>query len=505
MPSYKPYSHACLAMVLVIVAITISALTYSKSGVKELDFARLYTMKWERGDATAAKTYLDASRWPDEACQAVTDLSAAGNADCLAKRKAIRDGILVSMKCHQYSSQTCSYLRQVLGAVARNSTTERVGGAGTAFKVVGKNIKGKCVFDHTWQDVLRNVIEDAPKVFHGAYRAEQSSSTLVLRSDLYILITIVVLANILMQILDSWTGDYEKLRPYVRVGTFVLVFITSMIFFTMNTGTAFVFWMILGSSFISLAYFEMFLDETIVRPWYAFNYGPCLVAPLSDTHASRRIHPFVFSVIYQSLAMLALVENGILDYHIIVVHMLLSMCASQQFMSVVWYYVGIKEKLGLPEGSPERILHVTYEGKEVQWGLAGALALQLVIPLQQALSPYDYTLNSLFLAFAPFTFAVLALLCTFVVQDMTLDDDYSDTPSASQKSRPATALTGGKLLVSLLLLVFATAVLIVYFNEHLSTYRAYLDVMPESSIQYDPVMDSRKFLIGPGLSTAAWL
>jgi hypothetical protein len=74
-----------------------------------------------------------------------------------------------------------------------------------------------------------------------------------------------------------------------------------------------------------------------------------------------------------------------------------------------------------------------------------------------------------------------------------------------KKPRPATALTGGKMLVSLILLVFATAVTLVYLGEHLATYRAYLDVMPEASIQYDPVTESRKFLIGPGLSAAAYL
>jgi hypothetical protein len=247
--------------VLVCVSIAISSLGYIKSGTKELDFARLYTLKWERGDTTSAATYLDASRWPDEACQAVTDLSAAGNADCLAKRKTIRDGILVNMKCHQYSSQTCSYLRQVLGAIARNSTT-------TPVRVLGNNIKGKCAFDKTYQEALRDIIVDAPKVFHGAFRAEQSSSTLVLRSDLYILITVVIFANIVMQIIDSWPG-YKFIRPYVRVGSFVFTFLASLIFFSFNTGTAFVFWMILGSAFLSLAYFEMFLDETISRPWYA--------------------------------------------------------------------------------------------------------------------------------------------------------------------------------------------------------------------------------------------
>ena len=56
------------------------------------------------------------------------------------------------------------------------------------------------------------------------------------------------------------------------------------------------------------------------------------------------------------------------------------------------------------------------------------------------------------------------------------------------------------MFVSLLLLLYGTAMLMVYFSEHMATYRAYLDTMPEASIQYDPLTASRKFLIGPGLS-----
>jgi hypothetical protein len=167
--------------------------------------------------------------------------------------------------------------------------------------------------------------------------------------------------------------------------------------------------------------------------------------------------------------------------------------------------VGHKEKQRLPEKSTGRLLEVVYEGKEVQWGLAAGLLLQLWIPLQQALSPYDLTLNSLFLLTAPFTFSVLSLFCTLYVQDMTLDEDYSDTPAKQRHTAGGAAITGGKQLVSLLLLVFGTAVLLVQFSEHVATYRAYLDVMPEASILYDPVTESRKFLIGPGLSAAVAL
>ena len=210
-----------------------------------------------------------------------------------------------------------------------------------------------------------------------------------------------------------------------------------------------------------------------------------------------RIHPFVFSIIYTCTTLLALVENGILDYNVIVIHLLFSMCAAQMFMSSVWFFVGLRGKENLT--GAQRILHVVYQGKEVQLALLGSFLLQLWIPLHQGLSPYNYTYNSLFLLFAPSIFAVLALLSTVFVQDMTLDDNYDQTP-AKDKAVDPTAITAGKMFVSLLLLVYGTVILLVYFTEHMATYRAYLDTMPEASIQYDPLTASRKFLIGPGLS-----
>ena len=47
----------------------------------------------------------------------------------------------------------------------------------------------------------------------------------------------------------------------------VVVFITAFTLFCIHPGNALVLWLILAPAMATLLYFEVFLDETIVRPW----------------------------------------------------------------------------------------------------------------------------------------------------------------------------------------------------------------------------------------------
>lgn len=197
-----------------------------------------------------------------------------------------------------------------------------------------------------------------------------------------------------------------------------------------------------------------------------------------------------------STCVLALVDNGILDYNIIVVHLLTSMCVSQLYMAMAWYFVGASEKLRLPD--PMRQLYMAYQTKETQFALLGCVVLCVLIPMHQVLSPYNFTYNSVFLAISPIVFAVLGILSIMVVQNMTLDEDTLGHHST--KLRPdATSITGGKIYTSLLLLLYGLAIAVVFFTEHVRTYRAFLDNSVENSILYD-LSPGRSFLMGQGLT-----
>ena len=264
MTSTKPIAHLLLALILVTVSLSILIITHTNESVKALDFARLYTMRWMKGDGDSALLWLRDDSWLSDQCQASVNLTS--DSVCLARRTEIRDGILRNMKCDTYGSQTCSYLKLILRALVRTSTTERVGNATSPFKVFGSNLKGKAPNGESYQQILQNIIKDAPRIFHGAYKAEQSDKTLVLRSALYNLIMMAILGNLVMHICDSYE-NLRPARPWVRVITFIMVFITAFILFCVNPGNALVLWLILAPAMVSLLYFELFLDETIVRPW----------------------------------------------------------------------------------------------------------------------------------------------------------------------------------------------------------------------------------------------
>lgn len=198
--------------------------------------------------------------------------------------------------------------------------------------------------------------------------------------------------------------------------------------------------------------------------------------------------------------MLGLIENGVLDYSVIVIQMLFAMCASQAFMAIAWFYVGIKEKTRLT--GAKRYLYLVYQTKEVSFGLLGAILLQLWIPLQQILGPYDYTVNSWFLLLSPLLFATGALVITLQVQEMHLSEEGQED---SEKRRyrvvngvaDPTAITGGKLYASLLLLLFGAIMAMIQLQGHVATFRAYEHSMPPPGT-LAPI-ESRKFLLGSGL------
>ena len=478
------------ALVLAATSLSIFAVTQTNSSVKPLDTARFYTMKWQKGNVNdALKNLKDVSSskpWMSERCQAMMNLT--GDVDCLTQRTTIRDNILTAMKCTEYGSQTCSYLRLMLKALVYTSTTERVNSSNPAspFKTFGANLKGLAgTSGESYQSILQKIVTDAPKMFHGAFRADESDKTLVLRSALYSLITMAIFGNLVVHKLDSYE-IMSSARFMGRALSFVLVFITAFVFLVSNTGNALVLSLILVTSFVALIYFEMFLDPTIVRPW---------------------IHPFVFCTIYMSCTVLALIENGVLDYNIIVISMLMSMCAGQAFMSMAWYFVGISEKMRLK--GPEYLTYEVYLTKETQLALLGSILLQLIIPLHQTIAPYNFTFKSVFLWLSPLIFAVLSVLSITVIQGMPLDDCYGKDelkhrrrkdPNADESFVDPTSITAAKLYSSLLLLLFGTVITMIFLSGHIMTFRAYLDTMPETSIQYDVSSFGRKFLMGQGLN-----
>jgi hypothetical protein len=264
----KEWAHLFVATAMAVTTLSIFIVTQSNENVKPLDTVRFYTRKWEKGDTASVVSLLQDKKtgpWMTPACQASTNLTL--DPVCLEERTRLRDSVLIHMRCTEFGSQVCGYLRMALKALVRTST-ERVQPANSSspFKQIGTNLKGVASNGQTYREILVRIVEEVQHLFHGAFRAEESDKTLVLRSALYNLITWAILGNLAMHVADSFDLS-SQVRMAVRTIAFFVVFLTSIVFFFINMGNALVLGLIIASGTFSLCYFEMFLDPTIVRPW----------------------------------------------------------------------------------------------------------------------------------------------------------------------------------------------------------------------------------------------
>ncbi len=474
----KSYIHLIAAGLLCVTSISILFVSHSQQHIRSLDIVRLYTMQRQKSDTSSALHEVKSdSDFLSAACMGASN--ATVNSACLPVRQDKRDSILRHMLCEKFASQTCSYLRLALQPLLRTVESNGTKMAGVDLKQV------KTPGGETYRQMLHRIIEEAPRLLHGAFKAVESDSTMVIRSSLFNLITVVIFANLLIHVVDETGWKQNYIRVIVRAVAFLLVYLMSFVFVIIYPGTIMGFLLILGTGTLNLVYFEMYLDPTIVRPW---------------------IHPFTFAVIYMSLVALALVQNNILDYNLFVVHMLVAAAASQLFMSNAWFRMGMDEKMRLLENPSGRSLKKVYVTKETQFGLFMGMFLQLALPLYLIMAPYAFTYDSLFLALSPAIFSVLALFSLSIVEGMQLDDEYGTAMEQKELEMHwephmpfSTTITGAKLYASMLLLFFGTLVTLVYMGEHMQTARAFMDNMPENSIQLDSALN-RRFLIGQGLN-----
>jgi hypothetical protein len=486
------WSHLIAALALATMVFVIHILIRTDSNVNKLDVVRFYTMQREKGDVTTALSYLTPTNAAlTDACARLTNLSGteASTIACLTARRAVRDNVLNAMKCNKYSSQVCSYLQRMLGGIVSANKTI----SNTWFQ--GRDLTAKVPgYDLTFRQAIYNAVKEAPNILHNAFTAKQDNNLVVLRTILYNMITITVFANIVVHVSDMMPGWSWRWRLAMRVGYFVASFFLSIIFLFVNPGSAtIVCLLIFVPAFVSLVYFEIFLDDPDERPW---------------------VHPYTFSIVFACTSLLSLTENNVLNGTVVIIELLKCQAASQLYMEVVWYWTGYMEKKRMHSELTE-----VYKTKQIQFALFMGVILVALFPFLQYVAPYDYTNEDVFLRLAPLIFTAISVVGTIFLQGLILDDEYgldakeawnenSVGPLRRGENRGtklmrdqiyrATKITGGKLGVSALVLIFVTLVQFEFVAEYFRTLRAYQDTMPEKSIQYDL---SRTFLWGTGLLT----
>lgn len=261
------WTHTIATLFLSLMALIIHIMMRNQATVRAIDDTRLYSMVRFRGDVDAAKNLLSSeTAWLSEACRPSVSQALPTTNACVEERRKLRNGILQAMGCFSYSSQVCSYLRNITAGIIQNRT---VGGNTNA---VGRDLSGtsSVAGGVTYRQLLVEAIDKAPLLFYNSYRAAPYSS-IIARTVLYTLVVFAILGNLFVHLIDSWWRDMSTAtRMWVRVLVFaIFVFLVPFILMGI-AGTNSFYVVMLGiwlPSFIVLVYYEMFLDPTITRPW----------------------------------------------------------------------------------------------------------------------------------------------------------------------------------------------------------------------------------------------
>jgi hypothetical protein len=257
-------SHLIAATALFALTLVIHILIRNDTNTRPLDTARYYTLVREKGDVSLARSYLDSENtWLSQPCRGAINVTDRTN-NCVVERRNLRDSILNAMKCMAYSSQVCSYLRNITSGLIQNRTY------GVTSYAVGRSLVGTVQGQGalTYRQLLQNSLDNAPLLFHNSFRAAQSEDFYVLRTGLYNLIVFTIIANLLVHYFDQEQMSWTK-RLIMRILVFLLATLVANFFFLINYwGSALT---LLGGiwapALIVLFYFEAFLDDSITRPW----------------------------------------------------------------------------------------------------------------------------------------------------------------------------------------------------------------------------------------------
>ena len=259
------WTHIIAASTLAFTALIIHIAIRNDTNVRPLDTSRYYTMTRERGDVSGALLLLDTEQsWLSQGCRAAINKTTSDS--CVTERTALRNAILDKMKCFTYSSQVCSFLRNITSALMQ---TRSYGGTNY---FLGKALvtPPTSLGTITYREIFRNAITNAPYLFHNSYRAVQSDDFYVLRTILYSLVVFSILGNLLVHYLDQSQDMTWSRRLLLRILVFSLTTLLIMGAFLLNNSGS-VLTVLLGiwaPAFVVLIYYEAFLDASITRPWY---------------------------------------------------------------------------------------------------------------------------------------------------------------------------------------------------------------------------------------------
>lgn len=373
--------------------------------------------------------------WPDDTCYTLsTTLNAS--ATCLAQRQNLVSRIVTSLQCDKYASQACKCVAQVnLGLVNPASGNN------------GKNLAGK-------RDSTLYAIESCRWLMHNANVAVSSGDVMGTRTALLLIIATIILCNVLGGLFLMTLKVAEKATGW-SIGTysFLAYFIGAGLSFGVTVGlhpTAYILpAVIVFTPFAALLVYEflMYSKQMEHKPY---------------------IHPYTFGVVLGALSFMALVENGVTDYDIILFEILKCQAVVFIYIQVIWKYMSVKGTNDTTSAFEEN-------------GTLRAVLLACTVYLLGLLSPY--TLNPVLnvMWYAPavwvlFVFGSVTWICTF-----NYTAHPTNTMSHEEKTKDFVSVAHQH--VALLTMLFLFVLFMYYVREHSLVYRVLIDLYPPNSLQ----------------------
>jgi len=328
----KPYIHILAALAIWVFVVVLLGTEQNNTVMQRLDQVHTYALSKmpanydNNGGARSLIINAFNARWnpyTDDApfgCMTLLQWNATPNATCKANREGLVTDTRKAMNCDLYRSPACNCIHQVMKLVANDINVGNNGFTGTFATTATKSLAGQ-------QGNMLAALDACHFLHHPAYLATETLSngnaayngnqnTLIRRVGLLFVLSTMVTGNAVVYFLlpTGYTSGSESTMRLLGI------IIWPIVAFSTVAG-------IEGSALNLLLY--ILLPPVIILIWYEWFS--------MSKHKVQFVHPFFFAVILATLAVIALIENEVLDYDNITFEIWKAHMISFVYFGVLWF------------------------------------------------------------------------------------------------------------------------------------------------------------------------
>lgn len=347
--------------------------------------------------------------WDDQTgpgCVGLNNFTTAANPTCYSKRTQLVTTIKQQMGCDVNKAPVCNCLTVLLRAVAQDNSTNSSQGA---FTGIGKNLTG-------YGGYMAFALDECKWLFRNVHTAVESNMQIVRRTAILFYLTTLTTFNLLDHIWVPWLAarlgcKTEWSQSGVRTLVILLTLAAGLGGHLGVEGQAFSI-----PCFISLAplailfWYEWYLPKLPHKPW---------------------LHPYYFTASYGCIVVLALVENGVVDYDIIAAELFKVQLAGFLYLVVVWFYMFPVES----GGSLKPGFRDIFESKPLQDSILIGTTAAVALSVISATAPYTVSPAINYLWVLPGVFTLYAFGGITWAHSLKLSEFYGDLASDKVRRR----------------------------------------------------------------------